>query len=149
MSTPIPVQGSKKPDLPTGDAETFIGEHEEMFLGDLADKVFLIAVNAGERDHHNFLCSTLRGPFDFLGMVESVANIWSDYNIHAHVLIAHQDFKKPSQILDECTIDYIEANWDQILMDATVTGDIDEEKEYTCRAGILEWVEEQEKDDQF
>lgn len=147
MSTPLPASKSKKPDLPTGDAETFIGEHEEMYLGDLADKVFLVALNQGERDHISFLCGTLRGPFDFYGMVETVATIWSEYNVHAHVIIGHQDLKKPPQLLDECTIDYIEANYDTILMDGLVSDDLEGDKDYTCRAGILEWVEEQESDE--
>lgn len=79
------------------------------------DRQFLVAVNTGPRDKPTLLASTMRGPFDFYEMVESVGCMWENEQHHAMVYVLTTDFDKSSSFLDEGTIDYLEARWEDIV----------------------------------
>jgi hypothetical protein len=76
---------------------------------------FIVAVNTGPRNKPTILASTMRGPFDFYEMVESVGCMWEREQHHAMVYVLTKEFNKSSSFLDEGTIDYIEANWEEIV----------------------------------
>lgn len=76
---------------------------------------FLVAVSTGSRNKPLLLASTMRGPFDFYEMVEAVGCMWERETHHAKVYKLTKDFDAASSFLDEGTIDYIEANWEDIV----------------------------------
>lgn len=86
-----------------------------MDFSKLQDKQFIVAVNTGQRNKPALLPSTMRGPFDFYEMVESVGCMWEREQHHAKVYVLTKDFTKSSSFLDEGTVDYIEANWENIV----------------------------------
>lgn len=129
--------------LPVGNPETFLGELEEMDLSPLHGLVFGVGVSNGPRDGTKFVSSTLLAPLDFYEMVEQVDNIYKRYMIHAKVFILNKDPNKKMKFLDECTIDFIEARSADILMDALLSGELDKNKEFTCRAGFYDAVDEE------
>lgn len=128
--------------LPLGNPETFLGENEEMDLSPLHGKLFGAAVSNGPRDGTKFVSSTLLAPLDFYEMVEAVGSIYQKYMIHAKVFILNKDITARMQYIDECTIDFIEARYDDLLMDALLSGDLNEGKEFTCRAGFYDAPDE-------
>jgi hypothetical protein len=115
-----------------------LGELEEMDLTPLHGKMFGVGVSNGPRDGTKFVSSTLLAPLDFYEMVEQVSNIYKQQMIHAKVFILNKDPNKRMQYLDECTVDFIEARSEDLLMDALLSGDLLDKKEYTCRAGFYE-----------
>lgn len=76
---------------------------------------FLVAVNTGSRNKPPLLASTMRGPFEFYEMVEAVGCMWEREQHHAMVYVLTKDFDKSSQFLDEGTVDYLEANWEDMV----------------------------------
>jgi len=76
---------------------------------------FLVAVNTGSRNKPPLLASTMRGPFEFYEMVEAVGCMWEREQHHAMVYVLTKDFDKSSSFLDEGTIDYLEANWEDMV----------------------------------
>lgn len=115
---------------------SFIAEFEKMDLSEIKDKLFCVAVSTGHRENGVFLPGTLRGPMNFLEMVEDVGILWSNEAVHAHVMLEQKERKKPQLWLDINTIDYIQAHYLNILMEGTILG-YDNETEYTCKASIL------------
>lgn len=81
----------------------------------LMDKQFVVGVHTGDRNKPKMLCSTMRGPYDFYEMIETVGYMYAKEQHHAKAFLIHKDPTKPVQFLDEGTIDYIEANWQDIL----------------------------------
>ena len=79
------------------------------------DRQFIVAVNTDSRNKPPILASTMRGVFDFFEMVEVVGCMWEREQHHAMVYILTKDFDKASVFLDEGTVDYIEANWEEIV----------------------------------
>jgi hypothetical protein len=134
-------------DLPTADPETFIGELEEMDLSEIKDKTFLVAISTGDRAKPKFIPESVCGPFDFLEMVETVANIHMQEQLHAKAMIPSKTFGKPPQVLDACTIDYIEAKHVEILMEAMLSGEL-ENKKATCKAGFIDYLKKEEDAEQ-
>ncbi len=130
-------------ELTTGNPETFVGELENMNLDELRDKTFVVAISTGPRDKCNFICNTMRGPFDFYEMIEHVGRIHQEQALHTKAAILEDDFDQGFNFLDECTMDYIEAKSEQIVMEGLLSGDFD--TNYTCKAGIVEAVEEGEE----
>lgn len=127
-------------ELPLGNPETFLGEIEEMDLSELKSKTFFVSISTGKRESAIFLSHSLRGPYNFSAMVREVSNIWKEELLHAHVLIPQPDRGEQNQFLDECTIDFIEAKADDIIMAAWLDEDEEESQnsaEYTCKAGII------------
>ena len=129
-------------ELQTGDPKTFLGELEEMDLTELKDKQFMVAINSGKRESHLFIQSTIRGPYDFTEMVAEASRVWKEEQIHPTVIITEKDRNTQLKWLDECTIDFIEARSEEILVAEWLDGTFDE-KTYTCKAGILEADNEQ------
>jgi hypothetical protein len=126
-------------DLPLGDPATFIGECEVMDLTELKDKLFIVAINSGDRGGNKFICETLHGPYNFVDMVEEAASMWKEYLHHPKIYVLNPDRKATPQFLDECTTDYIEAKHVDIITEAFLDGTL-ETPEYTCRAGLVDGI---------
>jgi len=135
----VTVQGSQTQaaELPVKQGDDFIGEFEVMNLDVLKDKVFGVSVSTGDRNKAKFLSTCLRGPYNFTEMVEEVGAMWRNEQHHAKVIVLEKDRTKPVKFLDENTTDYIEAHYVDIITEAMLDGIFDE-KEYTCRAGLIE-----------
>lgn len=129
-------------ELTTGNPENFVGELENMNLDELRDKTFVVAISTGSRDKCNFICNTMRGPFDFYEMVEHVGRIYQEQILHTKAAVLEDDFDKSFHFLDECTMDYIEAKSEQIVMEGLLEGAFD--TDYTCKAGVVEAIDEEE-----
>lgn len=127
-------------DLPVADPETFVGEFHEMDLAEIKDKTFLVALSTGDRAKPKFIPESVCGPLTFFEMVEVVANVHIDQQLHAKAMIPSKKFGERPLVLDACTIDYIEAKYTEILMEALLTGEL--EKAYTCKAGFVNYEEE-------
>lgn len=84
-------------------------------FGPLVDKTFLVAVSTGDRNKPKLLASTMRGPFPFYEMCEAVGAMFEREQHHAKCYILERSFEKGIAFLDEGTIDYIEANWKEIV----------------------------------
>jgi hypothetical protein len=125
-------------ELPVKSTDEFIADIETMDLSELKDKTFLVAVSQGDRNKHRFLASTVRGPYTFEEMCDEVGNMWYEFQHHAKAVICEKDRKKPVKTLDENTIDYIEAHYKEIITESMLDGVFDSQKEFTCRAGIVE-----------
>lgn len=104
-------------DKPITQSEDFCAELMQgtMDFSAIMENQFIVAVNTGPRNKPAILASTMRGPFDFYEMVESVGCMWEREQHHAMVYALTKDFNKSSSFLDEGTIDYIEANWEEIV----------------------------------
>lgn len=124
--------------LPVKSGDEFIGELETMDLSELKNKQFLVAVNQGDVAKPKFVCSTIRGPYTFEEMCEAVGLMWREHQHHGKVILCQKDASKPLKYLDGNTIDYIEAHYEDIITEAMLDGIFDEDKSYTCRAGVLE-----------
>lgn len=123
--------------LPVKSGEDFVGELETMDLTELKDKQYLVAVNQGERSGVKFVCSTIRGPYTFEEMCEQIGTIWKEHQHHAKAIVLQKDPSAKPIYLDENTVDYIEAHFQDIITEAMLDGVFDEDKDYTCRAGIV------------
>lgn len=124
--------------LPIKAGDDFVAEFESMDLSELKNKVYVVAVNQGDRSGPKYVCSSIKGPFSFEEMCEHVGVMWRNYQHHAKVTILDKDQTRPSKFLDENTVDYIEAHYEDIVTESMLDGVFDEVKEYTCRANILE-----------
>lgn len=124
--------------LPVKTGDDFVGELETMDLSELKNKQFLVAVNQGDRSKVKFVCSTIRGPFTFEEMCESIGLMWREHQHHGKAIVLQKDLSAKPVYLDENTIDYIEAHYQDIITESMLDGVFDEVKEYTCRAGIVE-----------
>lgn len=124
--------------LPVKSGDDFVGELETMDLSELKSKTYLVAVNQGDPSGPKFICSTIRGPFTFEEMCESVGVMWREHQHHAKVVVLQKDMTKAPQYLDANTIDYIEAKFDDIITESMLEGVFDDIKQYTCRAGLIE-----------
>lgn len=122
--------------LPVKSGEDFVGELETMDLSELKGKQYLVAVNQGDRNKIKFLPSTIRGPFSFEEMCEQVGVMWKEHQHHAKVIVCSTDAAKPLVNLDENTVDYIEAHFQDIITEAMLDGVFDDDKDFTCRAGL-------------
>lgn len=102
---------------PLTQSEDFCAELMQgtMDFSHIENKQFIVAVNTGSRNKPTILASTMRGPFDFYEMVESVGCMWEREQHHAMVYVLTKDFNKASSFLDEGTVDYIEAKWEDIV----------------------------------
>lgn len=129
-------------DLPTANPDTFIGEFHEMDLSELKDKTFMVALSTGDRAKPKFIPESLCGPLSFIEMVEIVANVHIDLQLHAKAMITSKKFGEKPQVLDPMTIDYIESKYSEIMMEALLTGEL--EKNYIAKAGFVSYEEKDE-----
>lgn len=111
-----------------------------MNFSKLMDEKFIVAVNTGDRNKQKLLASTIRGPFDFYEMVESVGAMWEREQHHAKVYIMTKDFEVAPSFLDVGTIDYIEANWQEIVAQGILEEELIgfEDDEEVIDAGAIE-----------
>ena len=115
-------------------ADSFIPELESMDLTSLHGKTFCVAISTGDRDGMNLLPSTIRGPFEFCGMVEYVYDLWNSRLDHAKVMVLSKALSDKAQILDAKTIDYIISKAPDILLEEML---LKSPEPYTCAAGIV------------
>lgn len=123
--------------LPVKSGDDFVGELETMDLTELKDKQYLVAASQGDRNDVKFVCSTIRGPFSFEEMCEVVGGMWKEHNHHAKAIVLQKDIHAKPIYLDENTIDYIEAHFQDIITESMLEGVFDDVKDYTCRAGVV------------
>lgn len=116
----------------------FMPEHEEMDLSELYDKQFIVSVNTGHRDDGGFLCRMVHGLFDFDEMVGEITRLFQEGH-NAKAVIINKDVKEKPKFLDAKTTDYIQSRAIDILMDRLLSSD----KDYTCKATILEAREQE------
>jgi hypothetical protein len=122
-------------ELKVGNPDTFIGEIEEMDLSELKDKTFMVGISTGKRESAIFISHSIRGPYNFVEMVQQVMNIMTEEQLHAHVLIPQKERDEPNEFLDECTIDFIEARGEDLITAAWLDGLMS--TDYTCKAGLI------------
>ena len=130
-------------DLPVRKDDQFVGEFETMNLDDLRDKNFMVAVSTGDPEKCKYLCGTLHGPYEFTEMLDEVGSMWVEHQHHAKVLICTTDKSKRLDYLDGNTIDYIEANYEDLIMNEVMEGIVLND-EYTCKAGINEATDDED-----
>lgn len=121
--------------LPVNKSKDFVGEWEKMNLDELKSGSFLVGIGIKEREKGKFISSTVRGPYDYFEMIEEVGYMWMEEQHHAKVIICNTDREKPNKFLDENTIDYLEAHWQDLAAEILLE---DDDVDYTCRAGINE-----------
>ena len=129
---------SNNVNLPVKSGDDFVGELETMDLSELKGKEFLVAVSTGDRSKGQFLCSTIRGPYTFEEMVEAAGVMWQREQHHAKVTLCQKDRSAPPKFLDLNTVDYIEAHYQDIITESMLDGVFDADKDFTCRAGLIE-----------
>lgn len=136
-------QNSKdKPDTgakPITQEEDYCAELDgrKMNLEKLKGHQYLVAVSTGPRNKPKLLASTIRGPFDFSTMVEAVGSMYEREQHHAKVFKLTDSFEEPIFFLDEGTIDYIEAYWQDIVMEEELEAAIFGDDEDTIEAGTI------------
>lgn len=116
----------------------FIGEFANMDLNPIKDKKFLVAVRTGDPEKGRYLPTTIKGPYDFYEMVEEVAHMWNNFQHHACVYFANKDRDKKNEFLDRNTIDYIEANYADLITEGLITGVFDDydPSHFDCTVGV-------------
>jgi len=117
-------------------AELFGGS---MNFSKLESKEFIVAVSTGDRNKQKLLASTIRGPFDFYEMVEAVGAMWEREQHHAKVFLLTKSFEEAPAFLDEGTIDYLEANWQDIVATGILEASLmeDEEEREVIEPGVI------------
>ena len=118
----------------------FLAEAETMDLTPIKGATFGVAVATGDPNGVKYLCSTMHGPYNFTEMCQEVGDMWVQHQHHAKVILLSKDPKSRVKMLDENTVDYIEAHFVDIIVEEALAGFDD--KQYTCTAGT---VEEEEK----
>lgn len=136
-----PIELSK----PITQSEDFCAELMQgtMDFSSIMDKQFIVAVNTGARNKPSILASTMRGVFDFYEMVEAVGCMWEREQHHAMVYVLTKDFKKSSSFLDEGTVDYIEAKWEDIVASGILEAALMDDGP-VIPAGLIEGNQEEE-----
>ena len=118
--------------------DSFIAEFAVMDLTPLKPHTYFVAVNAGDRNKGKFLTTTLRGPYDFLEMVQEVGFMYESQQHHAKVIIAEKDRMKPVKYLDFKTTDYLEAHYQNVIADSVLEEILGGNPNYTHVAGFIE-----------
>jgi len=123
---------------PLTQSEDFCAELMEgtMDFSKIINEKFIVAVNTGSRNKPGLLASTIRGAFDFYSMVEAVGCMWEREQHHAKVFTLTTNFNESPSFLDEGTIDYIEANWEDIIATGILEAAIAEDGP-TILAGLI------------
>lgn len=144
--SPVPNTSVAVPTIDPQSDENFVAEFANMNLDPLRDKSFFVAVNTGDRNKCKLLASTIRGPYEFLEMVEEVGYMFEQEQHHAKIVVATKDRTKPVQFLDQKTTDYIEAHYTNIIADGILEDAIMGSNEpYTHTATLISEVNENAK----
>ena len=123
------------------------GEYEEMDLSAIRGKTFIVAISTGPRSEGKFICDSICGPFDFFEMVETVGTVYESQQLHAKAIIPGSEFGEAPLVLNENTIDFIEARYQDIVADGLLDGSVMQAKKYTCAAGFVKTKEEEAMDE--
>lgn len=117
----------------------FVGEFANMDLSPLKDKLYMVGVATGDNQKGRFLCSSAHGPYDFLEMVQEIGMMWAEHQHHGRAIILEKDNKKRVRFLDANTIDYIEANYENIIAESVLEDALAQSPtEYTHTAGFTD-----------
>jgi hypothetical protein len=108
---------------------------------------YLVAVSTGPRNKPKLLASTIRGPFAFAEMVEVVGSMYENEQHHAKVYLLEKSFDKSVFFLDEGTIDYIEANWQDILFEESFEAAVFDDEDVITAGTIGQDYNEENKSD--
>ena len=122
--------------LPLADPITFMGEFDSLDVSELVDLTFLVALSRGARGGIDYMPDTVAGPFTFIEMVEHVANGHTDFVMHMRAFVPAKKLGEKIRVLDVCTIDYIEAQYDRIIADHVLIGQ--ESGIHQFRAGFVD-----------
>lgn len=122
--------------LPVKTGDDFVGELETMDISSLRDKTYIVGASQGDRNDVKMISSSIRGPFTFEEMCEMVGMMWKEHQHHAKAIVLQKDPMAKPLFLDENTIDYIEANFQDIVTESYLGGVFEDTKEYTCRAEV-------------
>jgi hypothetical protein len=125
--------------LPITQDEDFCAELVEgtMDFSKIMDKQFIVAVNTGGRNEPKLLASTIRGPYNFYDMVNMVGLMWENHQHHAKVYTLETDPTTPTVFLDAGTIDYIEANYEDIAFYGALEEELCDDDGPTIEAGVI------------
>jgi hypothetical protein len=94
-----------------------VQENKPFDISSLRDKTFVVAVSTGPRDKTALLPTTIRGPFDFLEMLDFVGVTWSkDLN---RSRVASVSKLTPPVFLNDDDVDYILENYVDIILSET------------------------------
>lgn len=115
-----------------------------MDFSKIQNKLFIVAVHTGDRNKAKLLASTIRGPYDFFEMVEQVGYMYAKEQHHAKVFTLEKDATTPTIFLDEGTVDYIEANWQEMLTTGLLEEALLGDDEEVIPAGTIEASKENE-----
>lgn len=116
--------------------QEFLAEAAVMDLSSIRNETFCVAVATGALSGKKYLCSTLHGPYNFPEMAQEVGDMWVQHQHHAKVILLDKDPKQPVRVLDENTVDYIEAHYVDIIMEDALAS-IPEDREFTHVAGVV------------
>jgi hypothetical protein len=114
-----------------------LAETEVMDLTPIRGGSFCVAVSTGQPDAVKYLCTTLHGPYNFLEMCQEVGDMWLTHQHHAKVVVLDKDAKKKVKVLDDNTVDYIEAHYIDIMIEETLAA-IPDDRVFTCEATVVE-----------
>jgi hypothetical protein len=132
-------------DLPVKDGEDFIAEAETMDLTSIKTETFLVGVSTGDRNKVKMLYSSAHGPYNYAEMLEQVGSMYNIHQHHAKVIILTKDATKAARFLSENTVDYIEAHYQDLVMEEMLTGgQLEDGKEYTCKASVVETISDED-----
>ena len=113
----------------------FIGELETMDMTELLDKTFIVFQRSVDSRIDSIAASTASGPYTFLEMVETVGLFYKSYVAHLTVGVVTKNVTEPMLVLSDETIDYIEANYLDIIAQHSLG--LPDPAEYTCKAKLL------------
>ena len=122
--------------------QEFLAEVAVMDLSPIKGETFCVAVSTGQKDSVKFLCTTLHGPYNFCEMAQEVGEMWVQHQHHSKVIVLDKDASKKVRVLDDNTVDYIEAHYIDIIMEDTIFSEPD--REFTHTARVVEEPEEKE-----
>ena len=115
-------------------ADNFNAHTEVMDISSLKGKNFIVGISSGDRDKVGIVSSTIRGPYNFLEMIDAVSHMWISRMDHAKVIVLEKEVKTNTKWLDAKTVDYLIEKGADIALEEIFLSD---EKEYTCEAGIV------------
>ena len=128
LETPVTQQEDFSADL---DCDRMDFEH-------LFDKQFCCAVSTGDRNGPKALCATIHGPYSFFDMCQAVGETWANQQHHMKPFILTTKLTHKTEWLDEGTVDYIESNYDQMILVGVLEKELfgdDDEDDVVVKAG--------------
>ena len=106
----------------------------KMDMRELYEQKFAVAVSTGNLDDYGLIITSLKGPYDFSDMVNEVLRLHEQKD-NAKVVLMSTNLEKKTKLLSPETIEYIQHNGADILLEETF-GLVDE-KGYNCKARLF------------